>query len=204
MKFLHALNSKFDIQIDRAIAWYDLQERAIKWAAIAIPILVAYLVLDYGFWQVSANLSIRGDRIESIIAASKKRGASIEGSVESAVRAFGPVDAPATKDDGADALTTSIAAIFKQNNTNYGLGLREQRISSRSLESAVGSKIEKIVAEIRFDATPDAASAIIAQLEAAPEIDSISDLKLNYQPQTRRVTVQLSAEAWTLARGGPA
>ncbi len=204
MKFFQSLNSTFDAQLDRALAWFDLQERAIKWAAIAIPVLVAYLILDYGFWQVSSNLAIRGDRIERVIAASKKRSASIEGSVESAVRAFGPVDAPASKDDGADALSTSIAAIFKQNNTNYGLGIREQRISSRSLESAVGSKIEKVVAEIRFEATPDAASAIIAQLEAAPEIDSISDLKLNYQPQTRRVTVQLSAEAWTLERGGSA
>ncbi|MSR40316.1 MAG: hypothetical protein EXS10_00215 [Phycisphaerales bacterium] len=204
MKFLRSLNSKFDLQLDRAIGWYCLQERAIKWAAIAIPILVAYLILDYGFWQVSSGLAARGDRIESAIASSKQRASTISGAIESSVRAFGPVDAPANKDEGANALTTSIAAIFKANNTNFGLGLREQRIGSRELEGAVGSRIEKVVAEIRFEATPDTVSAIIAQLEAAPEIDSISDLKLNYQPQTRRVAVQLSAEAWTLARGGDA
>lgn len=202
MKFLHSLNSKLDTKIDLAIGWYDLQERAIKWAAIAIPILAAYIILDYGFWTLSSALATRGDRIEAAIAVSKTRESKLQGDVKSSVRAFGPVDAPASRDTGASALTGSIAAVFKQHNTTYGLTIREQRIGSRDLESAVGTKIDKVVAELRFEASPDAASAIIAQLEAAPEIDSISDLKLNYQPQTRKVTVQLSAEAWTLDRGG--
>ena len=73
MKFLHSLNSKLDTKIDLAIGWYDLQERAIKWAAIAVPILAAYIILDYGFWTLSSALATRGDRIETAIAVSKTR-----------------------------------------------------------------------------------------------------------------------------------
>ena len=75
------------------------------------------------------------------------------------------------------------------------------------LAAALGGKMGRTVADLRFEAGPDDVTAIIAEFDANPDIDCITDLKLSYNPVTKRVGVQMMVEKWgvvpaTPARGG--
>ena len=74
---------------------------------------------------------------------------------------------------------------------------------------APGEQVERITGDLRFDATPEVAAEIIAELEASPDIDAISNIRMTRQPGPRKVTVDLTVETWIITaerrgRGGGA
>ncbi|MCZ6494322.1 MAG: hypothetical protein O6933_09610, partial [Planctomycetota bacterium] len=53
--------------------------------------------------------------------------------------------------------------------------------------------------DFRFDAAPDEAIAIIAELESSPMIEAISSVRITRVSGTRKVTVDLTVEAWIVS-----
>ena len=58
----------------------------------------------------------------------------------------------------------------------------------------------RLAADLRFEATPDAASAVITALDSDPAIDAISDLRITYRKDTKRVAVQMTVEKWGIVK----
>ena len=57
----------------------------------------------------------------------------------------------------------------------------------------------RITGDLRFDASPQEATAIIAELEASPKIEAVSRVRLTRQGGRPKVTVDLSVESWIIA-----
>jgi len=75
-----------------------------------------------------------------------------------------------------------------------------EKIYAREVAAALGGKMGRTVADLRFEATPDATTAIIGALDASAAIDAISDLRLSYNAGTKRVGVQMTVEKWGVTR----
>jgi hypothetical protein len=56
-------------------------------------------------------------------------------------------------------------------------------------------RIDRLTKEVKFDATPDAALAVIADLEASPHVDSISSVRI-VRDAGGKVKVTLTIESW--------
>ena len=86
----------------------------------------------------------------------------------------------------------------------YGLDVRPSQPLPDSVlpevAAALGGKMGRTVADLRFEATPDATTAIIGALDASAAIDAISDLRLSYNAGTKRVGVQMTVEKWGVTR----
>ncbi len=121
-----------------------------------------------------------------------------------AVLGIGPVTAPGREAHAERALNDLVNDVLKQHVvsrdsfTNRGSSRLRRGTLSRVL--APGEQVEHITGDLRFDSTPTEATAIIAELESSPWVDAISYLRLTRQPGPRKVTVDLTIEAWIVSR----
>ena len=58
---------------------------------------------------------------------------------------------------------------------------------------------ERITGDLRFDAAPTEAIAIIAELEATPTIEAVSDVRMTLQGGRQKVRVDLTVESWIVS-----
>jgi hypothetical protein len=58
--------------------------------------------------------------------------------------------------------------------------------------------VARITGNLRFDATPEEAIAIIAELEANTTIEAVSDVRVTEQ-SGRQVRVDLTVESWIVS-----
>ena len=63
-----------------------------------------------------------------------------------------------------------------------------------------GEHVESISGNLRFDAAPEDAIAIIAELESHPDIEAVSDVRIAKQSGSRKVTVDLTVASWIVSR----
>ena len=127
------------------------------------------------------------------------------------VLGLGPIDAPADESTAEKRLNTAINEVLRnhtvsQDSYSYR-GPNKLRRGTLSRVIAPGKQVERITGDLRFDATPGVAAKIIAELEASPDIDAISSFRMTRQPGPRKVTVDLTVEAWIVTaqrrgRGG--
>ena len=61
--------------------------------------------------------------------------------------------------------------------------------------------MERITGDLRFDASPTEAIAIIAELEASPTIEAVSDVRMTLQGGRQKVRVDLTVESWIVSSG---
>jgi len=60
-------------------------------------------------------------------------------------------------------------------------------------------RAERITGDLRFDAAPTEAIAIIAELEATPTIEAVSDVRMTLQGGRQKVRVDLTVESWIIS-----
>ena len=195
---------------ERALHAYHGLPRAGRWAAIAGLALGGFFVLDSVLWPIADDMNRRADRMELVLKRAAGRASGLPNDVEQSVLSHGPNSVPKTETSGKEKLASAIADIFKKKNINPGQDVRPaQPLPGQimpDVASALGGTMGKTVAEVRFEASPDAALSVISDLDASPAIDAIGDLRINYNPGTKRVGVQMTLEKWGVvrktARGG--
>jgi len=196
---------------DRAFNGYLGLPRAGRWLVLAVIGFGGFTVLDSWAWPLADKLSSRADRLETVLQRASQRADGLPRDVREAAVAFGPNAVLGDEASGKERLTALIAEIFKKRNISQGQDVRPGQPLPSSIAQTLGSisdaKLGKTVAELQFKATPDAVLAIVAELEASPEVDAIGDIRLDYDPKDKRVGVQLTVEKWgfqTGAKGGGA
>ena len=120
-----------------------------------------------------------------------------------AVLGIGPVTAPGREAHAERALNQVINDVLKvhpvsRDSFSYR-GPSKLRRGTLSRVLGPGEQVERITGDLRFDATPTEAIAIIAELESSPWVDAISNLRMTRQPGPRKVRVDLTIEAWIVS-----
>ncbi len=184
---------------------YQALPRSGKWVAVAGVALAAWLLLDSVIWPIADKLNARADNMESVLARAAARADALPGNSADAAIVLGPNSAPRPEAETKAKLSAAVdAALRKKNIANYGFDMRTAQALPQSILSEVasrsGGQMGKLAADLRFEATPEAATAVITALDSDPAVDAISDLRLTYRKDTKRVSVQMTVEKWGIVK----
>ena len=115
-----------------------------------------------------------------------------------AVLAYGPMETPGSREDGSQALLEAIKGVMAHYGiTDYKLNESGSGVTVRGL---TGGRIERIKADLTFNAQGEAAIEIIADLEASHAIESIESLRITRGKRSGTLDITATAEAWVAAR----
>lgn len=189
----------------RALEWHAAQPRAVRWAVAAGVAFAAFLLLDNLLWPAADRLNERADRMTQVLDRAAGRAEELPSDVRSFALVHGPNAAPKVEVQGKEKLAAAVDAVLKKNGVaDYSFDDRAaQPLAGSALADVaafLGGKMGRTVAEIRFDGSPDAVSSILHDLDASPDVDCITDLRLTYAAATKRVTVQMTLEKWGVIR----
>ena len=186
-------------------SWLDRYRQApsiYQWAiAIALGVMVWLFAEDF-VWSTAARWNEENARMQTALEEGANRAELLSG-VRDAIPPVGRIVVPRAEKDGTEELLRAINKV-----------LEEQKIEKESIERQVrpggnmapppelvqlvgeGTKLGKVVGEVRFSATQEKVIKVIAGLEATEMIESISRLKLSREPSSKKVGVTLTVEAW--------
>lgn len=183
---------------------YRRMPRAIRWALLAAIGIALFEVREIvlrpfaNAWDHKAE--IIEDRV-SQVRASQDISREID-QMHDLVRDLGPVDVPRNEADGQKSLNAAIGQVLQKNgatNQSWAIGPKGN-LSKTALPSiANGKRIERLAGDLKFDATPKAAAAIIAELESNPDIETVDSVRMTRDASGGKVKVHLTIEAWVLA-----
>ena len=178
--------------------------RAIQWLAWTALFTIAFLVWDSSIAPISLRWSADADEMldRLRLVAEPRR---MKRSTQEAIVGHGPVDLPREKATGAIAMTQAVNAVLGRHAiSNDDFSRTRSGVVPRTLLPGIArtrQKIEWIKAELRFDASPEEAAAVIAELEWDPAIESINSLRMS-KIEARKVRVRLTLESWVVAQDG--
>ncbi len=176
--------------------------RAIQWAIWAAIGTIAFLMWDATIAEVAADWSSKAETIEMQIREVNKP-TRLTSSTKSAITAFGEVQLPREKADGASGLTTAIHEILGSSRVKDDDFKRTKttRMRSSALPGIAqsGQQIEQVIGDLHFEARQSDVLNVIADLESSPWIDAISSVRLT-RIDERLIRVNLSLEAWVVSK----
>lgn len=189
-----------------ATRWDALPTRW-KWISAAVAAAVVFIAYTDLVQPIADRWNAESDRIDAILDRAEGNKAQLPPSLEAAVEALGPIQVPRTEAEGSLALAQTITkAIGNQPVANFSFdaraGSRLPPAALREIVSGTGQRVERVVGEVGFTASPEQAAAIIAELESSPEIESISRLRMARSKSDRKVDVKMTVEAWILTGRG--
>ena len=188
--------------IERLLQQLSTWSRAMQWAFWAAAFTLTFLVWDATVAELGSTWAAEVEQKENQIK-ELERPTTFTSTVKSAVTSFGEVELPRIKSEGATALTEAVHEILGNHNVKNDEYTRTKtnRMKSGSLPgiSSSGEHIEKVIGDIRFEATQEEVLKVIAEFESSPWIDTISYVRLSKQ-DGRMIRVDLSVEAWVVSK----
>lgn len=189
----------------RAYGAFAALPRVGKWIAVAAALYIVFLLFQFVVWPVSDDLNEEADRAAGLLQAAGARAEELPGDIADRAVVFGPNSVPGREISEKERFSNAVAAIMKKHGVAdaYGFDARPQALSGDVLprvSAQFGGKMSRTVAELKFSASPDTVSKIIADLDSSPFVDAISEVRLTYKD--RRVNAVLSIERWGVATTG--
>ncbi len=189
-------------RVESIWAAYRRAPKTVQWSIGAAVVAVLFLVWNDFVVRLTDEWDLRAQRMLANVdrvAGDTQRLQSL-GRLRPVVLGLGPLDEPGSESDAEKRLNMAINEVLKEHTVlkdsfNYR-GPSKLRRGTLSRVIAPGQQVEHITGDLRFDATPETAAKVIAQLEASADIDAISSLRMTRQAGPRRVTVVLTVEAW--------
>ncbi len=177
--------------------------RALRWAlggAFLIAVMLVWLDVilpRQGIWNDEAD-NLLARLVDS--SHGEERLNRLE-RLEQDIRAIGPVEKPGTEGEATAVLKAAVNDILKRHkvsNDSYvdrPAGKLPRGTLAPILEGT--RQAYSVSADLRFDATPEDAIAVIAELEGSPEVESVTRVRLaRLGGADRKVTVDLTIDAW--------
>jgi len=180
--------------------------RAGQWAigggvlVLALLFYSDYVLRWAGEWNEQAD-RLLADAREA--AGGSRRASRVQG-LRDVIQGLGPVQRPADEEEAEMALNAVVNEVLARHTVsrdsfNYrGPSKLKRGTLSEILQP--GEHVESISGNLRFDATPEEAVAIIAELETHPTVEAISDVRIAKQTGPHKVTVDLTVESWIVSR----
>ena len=170
--------------------------------SIALLLLV-YLVANDLIWPTSEKWALESEQLEQLLDESRSIDRKIDRKLVWIVASLGPIEVPRSPNDGAVRLEATVNDIVSEHRVkSYTFETRpgaRVQASAALRNIAGGGRVERVHAEVEFQATPEDAIELVRELEAEPEIESIGSLRMTAVPELRLVDVQLVVEAWIKA-----
>jgi hypothetical protein len=170
--------------------------------AIVQPVIDRLIAIDGKADGLMGELGYQG-RARS---AQEQAGAE----VRAGMAALGVVAFPGEEIARSEAFNRRVNEVLAKNSVKGGRTVtRKAPLVSTALDAVAGEgrRIDRLIMDLQFDATPEQVAAVIADLESTPEVAAVSRVQLRResggeggQPAGRTVRANLTAEAWLLAR----
>lgn len=178
--------------------------RAIQWAAIAGIGMVLFMLWDMTVRPLADEFNRSADLIEvqanDVRAAQSVTTELRKPEIGELVVGLGPVVQPASEAVRADALNQVINTVLKKHGvTKESFGFRPGKLSKPAMLGG-DKRIDRLSADLKFDATPAVAAAIIAELESSPDIESISSVRIT-KDASGKVKVHITLDTWMISFG---
>lgn len=192
----------------RAYTAFAALPRVGKWIAVTAAVYVVVLLFQFVVWPVSDDLNDEADRAAELLKAAGKRADELPADIADRAVVFGPNAVPGREINEKERFSNAIAAIMKKHGVAdaYGFDARPLALSGEVLprvSAQFGGSMARTSAELKFSASPETVSKIIAEIDASPFVDAITDVRLTYKD--RRVNAVLSIERWGVSvKGGGA
>ncbi|MDP6602439.1 MAG: hypothetical protein QGH76_09115 [Phycisphaerales bacterium] len=176
--------------------------RAIQWAFWAAVLTLGFLIWDASIATIAATWASRADEVGRQVA-DVDQAIVLTSTMRQTVTAFGDVQSPRSKTAGTKALTDAVHEILASHNVKKDDFNRTKtsRMRAGSLPGVAGAghRVEQIIGDLQFEAAPEEVMQVVSDLESSPWIDAITSLRLT-KSEPRMIRVNLSLEAWVLAR----
>ncbi|MFB3138343.1 MAG: hypothetical protein ACE10B_03885 [Phycisphaerales bacterium] len=179
--------------------------RAVQWASLAAIGIGLFLLYDEHVRPITTTWHDHADEMLKEVgeaARSENRSRQLR-AMREPILGLGAVETPSNEAQGSNALNDAVNEVLKRHNvTRDSFNLRGATRLPRSTLSQIiqtNQLVQRITGDFRFDAAPDEAIAIIAELESSPMIEAISSVRITRVSGTRKVTVDLTVEAWIVS-----
>ncbi len=177
--------------------------RAIQWAAYFAAGMALYIGVNDYLWKQAERWSNEAHRIEMKFQ-SVRDGQNIADqllSMRNPLVAHGEIRIPDQAGEGGPALDAAVTAVMNQHSIRHTYDRRGPvRLKGSLATIKEGGEAQSISAELRFEASPKDAMAVIAQLESSADIEAISNVRITRITGARRLKVQLTLEACVFSR----
>ncbi len=179
--------------------------RALQWAVYAAVGMGGFVVVNDHIWKQAAEWRRQADSIQAQLQAVQD-GRSIADrliKMQDTIVAHGRVSIPDSDDAeaGSDAFNATVTAVLKahavRNDSFDRRDLSKLKLDHASFVPA-SQEAHYISGDLRFEASPDEAVAVIAELESSPDIEAVTSVRMTRPGGARRVKVQVTLEAWVL------
>lgn len=176
--------------------------RAGRWAVAAALAVALFLLWDAGIRPLTESWNDRADQVLANAgeAGNSRRRLQQLRETKEPILALGAVERPGGESEGNRDLHAVVNNVLKRRKVSRdSFNYRgASKLPRGTLQKVIHPKkrLERITGDLRFDATPEEALAIIADLEGSPEIEAISSVRITRQAGPRKVTVDLTVEAW--------
>jgi len=179
--------------------------RALQWAVYAAVGMGGFVVVNDHIWKQAAEWRRQADSIQAQLQ-DVHDGRSIADKLlkmQDTIVAHGRVSIPDSDDAeaGSDAFNATVTAVLKAHAVRKD-SFDRRDLSKLKLDHAsfvpAGQETHYISGDLRFEASPDEAAAVIAELESSPNIEAVTSVRMTRLGGARRVKVQVTLEAWVL------
>lgn len=195
---------------------YRALPRAVRWAVIAGLAFVGYFVVVEPILEKRAAFEVKADEKAKQLAAARSGTGDAEVAetdLKTGVTRFGLPQLPGPPAERADALTRCIATVLQTHGVrDHTSTVKETPLSSGALSSAFGAdyRVDRLITELQFDASPEVFMGVLADLERSPEVAAVSRVQLRKSTpapgakssSSRLVRASIAVEAWELVRKG--
>jgi hypothetical protein len=179
--------------------------RAGQWAigggvlVLVLLFYADYIMLWAGEWNEQADHLL----VDAREAAGGDRRDTQVRNLRNVIQGLGPVERPGDEEEAEVALNDVVNEVLARHTVsrdsfNYRGPTKLKRGTLGEILEP-GEHVESISGNLRFDASPEDAIAIIAELESHPTIEAVSDVRIAKQSGPRKVTVDLTIESWIVA-----
>jgi len=184
----------------------------LQWVLVALGVVGGVMAWQEFAWKPAVTMNARADEFAALAARAESSRQRLAGQrLQEAILALGKkeplgvgeVDTTAALSQAINRILTEYAVEGRdvKEQTPVGFGTNEMR----SL-TAGGMRGWRGQTEVRFEAAQDVAFQVIAALESDPAVETVSNVRMARSPSGRAngVVVQMTVEAWYLARPGGA
>lgn len=165
----------------RIRAFYAALPRAGKWLVWLVAFVAGFIIINDGVLTWHDRWTQRADVLETRLRRLRELGdvSSEQGRViATRMTNFGRPALPSSSTQVAESLTRRINYVFD----DAGIDDRTQTEKSASFK-AKGSdaRVDRVIIEVTFEADPRTVASILAALESAPEVTTISRARIDKQ-----------------------
>lgn len=197
---------------DGLLQRFESMSRATRWAIGGGLVIAAYFLVVEPVVDATSRRLSSSESKAAVIASHAKTAQAMQIASEiraQGVRKFGLVDLPGDPEKRPLEFNQQVDEILKRH------GVRESTSTSRTSPLGAGPlaakitgefRVDRMMRDIQFAADPDAAAAILADLERNPIVSTISRLQVRQADgrdrNAKMVRVTMTVETWLQARKG--